>query len=152
MKTIKELCDEVRKTAYAIHVYHGHRHLEKVYENALVNRLRKAGIEVKQQHPLNVYDEDETLIGEYFADLLVEGRLVVELKACRTTADEHIAQILGYLKSAKIDDGLLINFGSYKFQIKKYVMSHERTQGTQPRKLSEFLCCFFAFFAFLCGK
>jgi len=88
MITIKELCDVVRKTAYAIHVYHGHGHLEKVYENALVNRLRKAGLEVKQQHPLHVYDEDRTLIGEYFADLLVDGRLVVELKACRATADE----------------------------------------------------------------
>ena len=55
MKTIKELCDVVRETAYAVHVYHGHGHLEKVYENALANRLGKAGIEVKQQHPLNVY-------------------------------------------------------------------------------------------------
>jgi GxxExxY protein len=125
MKSIKELCDVVRSTAYAIHVYHGHGHLEKVYENALANRLTKAGIEVKQQHPLNVYDEDGTLIGEYFADLLVEGRLIVELKACRATADEHVAQILGYLRSAKMEDGLLINFGSYKFEIKKYVMSRD---------------------------
>jgi GxxExxY protein len=130
MKTIKELCDFVRKTAYAIHIFHGHGHLEKVYENALVNRLRKAGIKVQQQHPLKVYDEDGTLIGEYFADLLVEGRLVVELKACRSTADEHVAQILGYLKSSKIEDGLLINFGSYKFEIKKYVMSRETRQVT----------------------
>jgi GxxExxY protein len=123
MKTIKELCDIVRETAYAIHLYHGHGHLEKVYENALANRLRKSGIEVRQQHPLNVYDEDGTLLGEYFADLLVDGRLVVELKACRSTIDEHVAQILGYLKSAKIEDGLLINFGAYKFEIKKYIMS-----------------------------
>ena len=104
--------------------------MEKVYENALVNRLRKAGLEVKQQHPIKVYDDDGTLIGEYFADLLVEGRLVVELKACRSTADEHVAQILGYLKSSKIEDGLLINFGSYKFEIKKYVMSRETRQVT----------------------
>ena len=150
MKSIRELCDTVRKTAYAIHVYHGHGHLEKIYENALVNRLRKAGIEVKQQFPLNVYDEDGTLLGEYFADLLVEDRLIVELKACRATADEHIAQMLGYLKSAKIEDGLLINFGSHKFEIKKYVMSRERTQRTQ-RNSSLFLSVIFAFFAFLCG-
>ena len=150
MKTINELCDEVRKTAYAIHVYHGHGHLEKVYENALVNRLRKAGLEVKQQHPLNVYDEDGTLIGEYFADLLVEGRLIVELKACRAMAEEHVAQILGYLKSARIEDGLLINFGSYRFQIKKYVMSRDTMKAT-PKAPDVFLSCFFAFFAFLCG-
>jgi hypothetical protein len=55
----------------------------------------------------------------------------VEIKACRALADEHTAQILGYLKSSRIEDGLLINFGSYKFQIKKYILSRERTQGTQ---------------------
>src|SRR5580692_8546430 len=117
MKDLQPLCDQVRQISYDIHVYHGHGHLEKVYENALANRLRKAGIEVQQQHPLNVYDEDGTLLGEYFADLLIDGRLVVELKACRATVDEHVAQILGYLKSSKIADGLLINFGSYKFQV-----------------------------------
>jgi GxxExxY protein len=131
MKTIMELCDAVRETAYAIHVYHGQGHLEKVYENALAHRLAKLGITVQQQHPLRVHDEDGTLIGEYFADLLVDGRLIVELKACRALADEHTAQILGYLKSARIEDGLLINFGSFKFQMKKYVLSRERTQGTQ---------------------
>lgn len=131
MRTVMELCDVVRETAYAIHVYHGHGHLEKVYENALAHRLRKLGIDVQQQHPLTVYDEDGTVIGDYFADLLVDGRLIVELKACRALADEHTAQILGYLKSARIEDGLLINFGSFKFQVKKYILSRERTQGTQ---------------------
>jgi len=125
MKTIKELCDIVREIGYAIHVYHGHGHLEKIYENALAHRLRLVGIEVRQQHPLNVYDEDGTLLGEYFADLLIEGRLIVELKACRVCTDEHTAQILGYLKSSRVEDGLLINFGSYKFQIQKFVMSRK---------------------------
>lgn len=111
---IKELCDRVRQTAYDIHVYHGHGHLEKVYENALAHRLRKLGLDVEQQHPLRVYDEDGTLVGEYAADLLVENKLIVELKAARTLAAEHVAQLLGYLKSARIEHGLLINFGSYK--------------------------------------
>ncbi len=131
MQTIMDLCDVVRETAYAIHLYHGHGHLEKVYENALTHRLKKAGIQVEQQHPLTVYDEDGTILGEYFADLLVDGRLIVELKAARALVDEHIAQILGYLKSARQEHGLLINFGSYKFEIKKYIFSHEGTQGTQ---------------------
>ena len=135
MKTIKELCDVVRETGYAIHLYHGHGHLEKVYENALANRLRKAGLQVQQQHPLVVFDEDGTTIGEYFADLLIEGRLVVELKACKALAGEHTAQVLGYLKSSRIEDGLLINFGSYKFEIKKYILSRERTQETQGAEL-----------------
>jgi GxxExxY protein len=131
MKTIKELCDVVRQTAYDIHVYHGHGHLDKVYENALTYRLRKAGVAIEQQFPLTVYDEDGTIIGEYFADILVDGRLIVELKACRSLANEHTAQILGYLKSARIEDGLLINFGSFKFEIKKYIFSREGTQGSQ---------------------
>src|SRR4030095_6844659 len=123
MEDAKKVCDTVRQTAYNIHVYHGHGHLEKVYENALANRLRKLGLDVKQQHPLNVYDEDGTHIGEYYADLLIENQLIVELKAARTFADEHIAQILGYLKAGRIEHGLLINFGSYRFQIKKYALS-----------------------------
>ncbi len=131
MKTIKELCDLVRQTAYAIHLYHGHGHLEKVYENALAHRLKKIGLSVKQQYPITVYDEDGTVIGEYFADLLIDEKLVIELKACRILADEHVAQILGYLKSARIEDGLLINFGSYRFQIKKYIMSQEKTPTSQ---------------------
>ena len=123
MKGIRELCDLVRKTSYAIHVYHGHGHLEKVYENALAHRLGKAGLDVRQQHPIMVFDEDGTAIGEYFADLIVEETLIVELKACRALADEHTAQILGYLKSSRKEHGLLINFGSYKFQIQKYAMT-----------------------------
>jgi GxxExxY protein len=122
MKTIHELCDIVRETSYAIHVYHGHGHLEKIYENALVHRLRKAGLNVEAQASLQVFDEDGTLLGDYFADLLVEDGLLVELKACKALADEHTAQLLGYLKSARRQHGLLINFGSYKFEIKKYVL------------------------------
>jgi GxxExxY protein len=123
MKDIKTLCDQVRQTAYDIHVYHGHGHLEKVYENALAHRLRKLGLEVKQQHPIKVFDEDGTLIGDYLADLFVEDALIVELKTAKSLANEHEAQILGYLKSARLEHGLLINFGSYKFEIRKFAWS-----------------------------
>src|SRR3989442_4001244 len=99
------------------------RPLEKVYENALVNRLPKAGLDVKQQHPITVYDEDGTIIGEYLADLFVDNRLIIELKAAKTLADEQIAQILGYLRAARIEHGLLMNFGAPKFEIRKYVLS-----------------------------
>ncbi len=121
--TINELCDIVRETSFAIHTYHRNGHLEKIYENALVNRLRKKGLKVEQQHPLNVLDEDGTILGEYFADLFVEDQLILELKACKTVVSEHIAQLLGYLKSARIETGLLVNFGSPKLHIKKYLMS-----------------------------
>jgi GxxExxY protein len=117
---IKALCDQIRQIAYEIHVFHGHGHLEKVYENALRHRLEKADLQVEQQYPISVYDEDGTLIGEYYADLLVEGEIVIELKAAKSIAPEHEAQLLGYLKSARKRHGLLINFGSYKFEIRKY--------------------------------
>lgn len=149
MKDIKALCDQVRQIAYDIHVYHAHGHLEKVYENALAHRLRKAGLTVEQQHPIKVYDEDGTLIGDYLADLLVEGCLVIELKTAKTLAPEHEAQILGYLKSARLGHGLLINFGSYKFEIRKFAWTEgepQRTQRTQ-RFLGGFFFAISAFFA-----
>lgn len=129
MQTITQLCDSIRQTAYDIHLYHGHGHLEKVYENALAHRLRKSGFNVRQQHPLTVYDEDGTTLGEYFADLFVNDLVIVELKAVRAIADEHIAQILGYLKSSRLEHGLLINFGSRKFQIKKYIFNDQGLAG-----------------------
>lgn len=126
------LCDTVRELAFSIHKFHRHGHLEKVYENALTHRLRKLGIEVQQQHPILVYDEDGTVIGEYKADLLVEKILILELKACASICDDHIAQLLGYLRSTRIEHGLLINFGAPKFYIKKYVLSRLDADATPP--------------------
>lgn len=120
---INQLCDIVRETSFAIHSYHRNGHLEKIYENALVHRLRSQGLCVLQQHPLNVLDEDGTILGEYYADLFIEGQLIVELKAARSICDEYVAQLLGYLKSSRIETGLLINFGSPKLYAKKYLMT-----------------------------
>jgi GxxExxY protein len=120
---INILCDLVRETSFAIHRYHRHGHLEKIYENALVHRLRIQGIELVQQYPLNVYDEDGTLLGTFTADLFVENQLIVELKAVNAITDEHVAQMLGYLRSGRIETGLLINFGSPILSVKKYLMT-----------------------------
>jgi len=120
---INQLCDVVRETSFAIHKYHRNGHLEKIYENALSHRLRKQGLKINQQHPLTVYDEDGTVLGEYFADLFVEDRLIVELKACKSVIDIHVAQLLGYLKSSRVETGLLINFGAAKLHVKKYLMT-----------------------------
>ncbi len=76
MKTINELCDLVRETSFAIHQYHRHGHLEKIYENALAHRLGKAGLNIQQQHPIQVFDEDGTILGDFYADLIIEGRIV----------------------------------------------------------------------------
>ena len=119
----KDLTDQILKAFYKVYNTLGSGFLEKVYENALAHRLRKHGLTVEQQFPLNVLDEDGTLLGNYFADLYVENCLIVELKAVRTVADEHVAQILGYLRSSRIETGLLINFGGQKLYVKKYLMS-----------------------------
>jgi GxxExxY protein len=122
---INSLCDIVRQTSFDIHCFHRHGHLEKVYENALAHRLKKGGLDVKQQHPLTVLDEDGTVLGDYYADLLVQDRLIVELKAVKALADEHVAQILGYLRSSRIEHGLLLNFGAQKLQVRKYILTQE---------------------------
>ncbi len=122
---INRLCDRIRETSFEIHRFLRSGHLEKIYENALAHRLAKLGIQVIQQYPLDVSDEDGTLLGHFCADLFVANRLVVEVKACRSLVDEHIAQLLGYLRASRIEHGLLINFGGQKLQIKKYILSRE---------------------------
>jgi GxxExxY protein len=118
-----QLCDVVREAGFAAHRFLRNGHLEKIYENSLVNRLRKAGLSVCQQHPLQVFDEDGGLLGDFFTDLFVDGRLIVELKAVRSLADEHTAQLLGYLRASRVEHGLLINFGAPKYQIRKFILN-----------------------------
>ena len=120
---IFKLCDQVRETSFALQRYLRHGHLEKVYENGLAHRLHKAGVLVAQRHALQVLDEDGTVLGDYFADLLVQGELIVELKACKTLTDEHVAQLLGYLRGCRFEHGLLVNFGSRKLEVRNYVLS-----------------------------
>jgi GxxExxY protein len=131
MSDIKALCDTIRQISFEIHAYLGHGHLEKVYENALSHRLRKAGLKVEQQSPIKVFDEDGTLIGDYLADLLVEDILVVELKAAKSLAPEHESQMLGYLKGSRMEHGLLINFGSARFEIRKFIWNEHQPQKVQ---------------------
>jgi GxxExxY protein len=121
-KAVLDLCDQIRQTAFLLHAYLRHGHLEKVYENGLAHRLRKAGFKIEQQKPAQVYDEDGTLLGNYYIDLLVENFLIVEVKACRILADEHWAQILGYLRATGYRDAMLINFGASRIQIRKIIL------------------------------
>ncbi len=121
-KDILALCDRIRQISFDLHTYLRHGHLEKVYENGLVHRLRKAGLEVEQQRQLQVRDEDGAVLGDYFADLLVDNRLIIELKACKALANEHTAQVLGYLRASGKQHALLINFGSSRIQFKKLIL------------------------------
>lgn len=108
------------------HVYNtlGYGFLEKVYENAMAIELRKRGLNVVQQVPIKVY-YDGHLVGEYFADLLVEGKVIVELKAVEALAAEHEAQLLNYLKATEIEVGLLLNFGP-KPQVRRKIYETAR--------------------------
>ncbi|HET6306230.1 MAG TPA: GxxExxY protein [Rhodopila sp.] len=94
--------------------------LEKIYENALVYELRKAGLKVSQQHSVSVYYESE-IVGTYVVDLLVEGALMVELKAVRILEPIHKAQCLNYLKATGLPLCLLINFGNPRLDIRRVV-------------------------------
>ena len=121
MENMDKLIEDVRQIAYGVHVYLGNGYLEKVYENCLRHRLEKAGYKVEAQKHLEVRDGDGYLIGEYFADLVVNGELIVELKAVGSIIGEHYAQVLNYLKITGFKMALLINFGSYRFETRKVV-------------------------------
>lgn len=117
-----KICDKIRQVAYDLHVYLGVGYLEKVYENGLVHRLTKAGMAVQSQVPIQVADEDGFVIGDYVADMVVDG-IIIELKSVSTLLPIHLAQLLNYMKAMKLEHGLLINFGSEKFQCKKVAKS-----------------------------
>lgn len=119
---IQQLTDLIRETAYSLHCYLRNGMLEKVYENGLAHRLRKQGIDVRQQVPISVKDEDGTVLGEYIADLVVQDIIIIELKATKAIADEHIAQVLAYLRATGIEHGVLVDFGAPKLQIKKLIL------------------------------
>ena len=114
----KAKCDAIRQIAYELHVYLGTGYLEKVYENGLAHRLSKAGFNVQTQVPIRVCDEDGYVLGDYIVDMLVDG-IVIELKAVSALQNVHIAQTINYLSAMKIDYGMLINFGSLKFEARK---------------------------------
>ncbi len=126
---IFQICDEVRESSFALHKFLRHGHKEKIYENGLVGRLRRKGLAVQQQPSLSVFDEDGSLLGDLDIDLLVVNELIIELKAVRTILNEHVAQLLGYLRASRKEHGLLINFGAPVLQIKKYALSRDLDSG-----------------------
>ena len=125
----KVKCDAIRQIAYELHVYLGTGYLEKVYENGLAHRLSKAGFNVQTQVPIKVCDEDGYVIGDYIVDMLVDG-IVIELKAVSALQNAHIAQTINYLSAMKIDYGMLINFGSPKFESRK--LARPRLSPPEP--------------------
>jgi len=111
--------------AYAVGNELGAGFLERVYENALCIELVKKGLHVEQQSPI-VVQYHEQVVGEYVADLIVEGSVIVELKAVKAFDPIHQAQLLNYLKATGIRTGLLLNFGTPHLGIKRMVFGNKR--------------------------
>ena len=106
----EELTGTIIGCAYKVHNTLGPGFLEKVYENALRIELAKQGLKVAQQVPVKVHYEGQ-VVGDYYADLLIEDKIIVELKAIQTLSKAHEVQLVNYLTATGIDLGLLINFG-----------------------------------------
>ena len=105
-----DITGKIIKAFFKVNNTLGFGFLEKVYENAMLIELRKIGFEVLQQKNIKVYYEGQK-VGEYYADLLVNGLVIVELKACESIREEHEAQLINYLKATEVEVGLLLNFG-----------------------------------------
>ena len=114
------LTERIIGSAFQVANTLGHGFLEKVYENALVHELRKVGLQVDQQQGLEVH-YDGVLVGEFQVDLLVEGQVLVELKAVSSLQDVHVAQCLNYLKASAKPVCLLINFGK-SLQVRRLML------------------------------
>jgi len=107
----KELTEKIIKIFYRVYNKLGYGFLEKVYENAMMIEFKKEGISATSQSPIKVFYEDE-VIGEYFPDMLVDNKVIVEIKAAKRLVEEHEAQLLNYLKATDIEVGLMLNFGT----------------------------------------
>ena len=117
---LNKTSEKIIGAAYKVSNALGAGFLEKVYENAMVLALKKDGLAVEQQKPIKVY-YDESVVGEYFADLLVENEIILELKACKNIEDIHLAQCLNYLKATGMKLGLILNFGNPRVGIQRVV-------------------------------
>ena len=115
-----ELTQKIIGCVYTVSNTLGCGFLEKVYENALAHELRKAGFNVRQQHPVPIY-YDKTLVGDYVCDMLINDEIVLELKAVIALDDSHVAQCLNYLHGTGLHVCLLINFGKPKAEIRRIV-------------------------------
>jgi GxxExxY protein len=114
----EELTAKILEASFEVIRELGAGFLAGVYQNALLVALRQKGIKAEQRVPLLVRFRGE-VVGEYFADLLVEGKVIVELKAVKALAPEHQAQLINYLKATGIEVGLLINFGRPKLEYRR---------------------------------
>ena len=106
----EEITEKIIKSYFKVYNTLGYGFLEKVYENALAIELRKNGLEVICQYPISVLYESE-IVGDYYADIIVNNIVIIELKATKEISDDNECQLINYLKATNIELGLLMNFG-----------------------------------------
>ncbi|MEM0577180.1 GxxExxY protein [Flavobacterium polysaccharolyticum] len=118
------MTEVILKVYYEVYNELGSGFLEKVYQNAMYFELKEKGFKVEAQKQIKVYFKKQ-LVGEYFSDLLVEDKVIVELKATEMLMDVHMAQIMNYLKATEIEVGLLLNFGEEP-EFKRIIYTNDR--------------------------
>lgn len=114
-----EITEQILSACFEVSNELGHGFLESVYERSLLVALAHKGLKAESQVPLQV-DFRGQKVGEFFADIVVEGRILLELKAVKAVASDHIAQVLNYLKATGIEVGLLVNFGSPRLEYRRF--------------------------------
>jgi GxxExxY protein len=122
-----ELTEIIIGCVYRVYNQLGAGFLEKIYENALMIELKRAELSAQPQYPIKVY-YNEIIIGDYVADIVVEDKVIIELKAVNNLVKAHEAQLVNYLKATKIEVGLLINFGD-QITIKRKVLSKNQRKS-----------------------
>lgn len=125
---VNDITYRINGAVFEVNRVLGSGFLEKVYENALMVELAKRGLKAESQIPISVTFKG-TEVGEYFADIVVEGKVIIELKTVDTLDKIHQAQVLNYLKATGIQVGLLVNFKSEKAQIKRLVLDLPEGHG-----------------------
>ena len=120
----KELSDLIIKVAIDVQRELGAGFLERVYENAMAIRFKETGIHYEQQKKIEVHYHRQ-LVGEFYADLVIDDKIIIELKAVEKLLNNHFAQLLNYLKASKYEIGYVINFGERPLQFKRLVMMNE---------------------------
>lgn len=118
-----DITSKIIEAFYNVYNTLGYGFLEKVYENAMMIELKKLGLDAKNQIPLKVY-YDDMVVGDYNADILVEGLVIVELKSAETLLPKHESQLVNYLRATEAEVGLLLNFGP-KPQKKRRVLTND---------------------------
>jgi GxxExxY protein len=122
----EDLTEQIIGAAFRVYNRIGFGFLESVYERCLALELTRAGLKVETQTPINVY-YDDVLVGEFIADLLVAGTIIVELKSVRTIAPAHEAQLVNYLAATGKSIGLLLNFGESGVDVRRKTRDYRPT-------------------------